>query len=210
MNQKSRTEQGFSLLESLIVIGIILVLSSITIFKSFGTMENYRANAGMDIVRSQLRVARGVAISQRRNVQITFNLAANPQSITYTVQAGSYAGSKEKNGTPVTMPLPNQVQFTTEAGEADTPMGFGVCGGKSGAICVGPPNNPVGGGPAIMGFNTMGQFTDSTYVNVLNGTVLLGIPNQPATARAVTIMGGTGRIRSYSFVGGTGSSQWTE
>jgi len=61
-----------------------------------------------------------------------------------------------------------------------------------------------------MGFNTEGQFTDSTYVNTLNGTILIGIPNQIATARAVTILGGTGRVRSYSYIGGTGTSQWTE
>jgi prepilin-type N-terminal cleavage/methylation domain-containing protein len=209
MRHKKRNEQGFSLLETLVVIGIMAILASITIFKSFGTMESYQANAGMDIVRSQLRVARQVAISQRRNVKVSFNVAATPPTITYQVQAGNYAGSNEVNGTPAVMPLPNQVQFITE-GTPDTPMAFGTCSGISGAICIGPPNNPVSGGPAIMGFNTEGQFTDSTYVNTLNGTILIGIPNQIATARAVTILGGTGRVRSYSYIGGTGTSQWTE
>jgi len=207
MSIKNRNEQGFSLLETLIVMAIMFILAGITIFKSFGSMQSYQANAAMDIVRSQLRVARQLAISQRRNVQISFNTAVTPPTMSYTVQAGNYAGTTEVNGTPVTMPLPKQVTFTGESGESDTPMAFGTCGTFT--ICIGPPNTPVTGGPAIMGFNSQGQFTDSTWVNTLNGTIFIGIPGQPATARAVTIMGGTGRVRSYSFVG-SGTYQWTE
>ncbi len=205
MKNLNQPEKGFSLLETLIVIGIMGILASIAIFKSFGTMETYQANSAMDIVISQLRVARQLAISQRRNVQVSFNTAANPPKITYTVLAGNYAGSTEVNGTPVTMPLPNQLQFTSESGEVDTPMAFGTCGGNFGVCIAG-----VGGGPAIMGFNSQGQFTDGTWVNTLNGTVFIGIPSQASTARAVTVMGGTGRVRSYSYAGGTGAYAWTE
>ena len=73
MSHKNRTEQGFSLIETLIVLGIIIVLATITVFKSFGTMESYQANSAMDVVASQLRVARQLAISQRRAVQVWFN-----------------------------------------------------------------------------------------------------------------------------------------
>lgn len=204
MSHKNRNEQGFSLLEGLIVLGIMFILASITIFKSFGTMSSYQANAAMDIVRSQLRVARQLAISQRRDVQITFNTSAVTPSISYQVMAGTYTGSTEADKTKVTMPLPSKIQFTSESGESDTPMGFGTCSGNFGVCIAG-----LSGGPAYMEFNSQGQFTDNTKVNVLNGTIFLGVPNQPATARAVTIMGGTGRVRSYSYVG-AGTYQWTE
>ncbi|MGB2676182.1 MAG: type II secretion system protein [Candidatus Acidiferrum sp.] len=203
MSHKNRNERGFTLLETLIVMGIMFILASITIFKSFGTMSSYQANSAMDIARSQLRVARQLAISQRRDVQITFNTSATAPSITYQVLAGTYIGSTEVNKTAVTMPLPTKVQFTSEAGESDTPMAFGTCAGNYGVCIAG-----VSGGPVYMEFNSQGQFTDNTKVNVLNGTIFLGIPSQPATARAVTIMGGTGRVRSYSFIGGTPA--WTE
>lgn len=205
MRKVQNPEQGFSLLETLVVVGIMGILASIAIFKSFGTTESYKANSAMDIVVSQLRVARQLAISQRRNVQVSFNTALTPPTVTYTVQAGTYTGSTELNGTPVTMPLPNQLQFTKESGEVDTPMAFGTCGGNFG-VCIAS----VSGGPAIMGFNSAGQFTDSTWVNTLNGTIFIGIPAQSATARAVTVMGGTGRVRSYNYAGGTGAYAWTE
>jgi type II secretory pathway pseudopilin PulG len=194
MRQKQSNEQG-----------IMCILASITIFKSFGSMQSYQANAAMDIVRSQLRVARQLAISQRRDVQITFNTSAVTPSISYQVLAGTYTGTTEVNKTKVTMPLPTKVQFTSESGELDTPMGFGTCASTFG-VCIAGVGN---GGPVYMEFNSQGQFTDSTKVNTINGTVFIGFPGQPDTARAVTIMGGTGRVRSYSYTG-AGTYQWTE
>ena len=70
---KVRRQQGFSLLETLIVIAVMSILAGITMIKSFGSMESYRANAALDVIASQLRVARQIAISQRRNVKVTLN-----------------------------------------------------------------------------------------------------------------------------------------
>ncbi|HEY2456406.1 MAG TPA: hypothetical protein VGI13_03820 [Candidatus Acidoferrum sp.] len=205
MNGKNRLEQGFSLLETLIVVGVMFILAGITLLKSFGTMESYRANAAMDVVSSQLRVARQLAISQRRNVQVTFNTSTSPQTISYQVIAGLGVNSGA-NGPTIKMPLPNQTQFVMETGVPDTPMGFGTCSGTS-PVCI-------GSGCCLSGYFTpTGQFTDQYGVTVYNGTAFLGIPSQPATARAVTIMGNTGRVRPYTFIGPVGGSSlqvWTE
>jgi len=65
-----------------------------------------------------------------------------------------------------------------------------------------------------MYFTSTGQFgADQLGSTVYNGTVFIGIPNQPATARAVTIMGSTGRVRPYTFIGpvnGTPQQVWIE
>ena len=202
MRKPSRCEHGFSLLESLIVIAIMMAMLGMAVVQSFGSMETYRVNAAMDVVIGQLRVARQLAISQRRTVTVTFNTAANPQTITYTLvpNAGDISIPP-----PVTVSINPQVQFVGLGGEPDTPMAFGTCSGQYG-ICVGG----LEGGPAIMEFTSLGQFTDVTGVSTLNGTIFLAVPNKLWTARAVTIMGSTGRVRSYTFVGGTGASAWTE
>jgi hypothetical protein len=175
-------------------------LMGMAVIQSFGSLESYRATSAMDVVTSQLRVARQLAISQRRDVQVTFNLAASPQTISYQIQPG-FAG--DFTGPLVTIPLPQSTQFTQEAGVPDTPMGFGTCAGASG-VCIAN----VSGGPPFMEFTSTGQFTDNTGINVLNGTIFVGINKQVTTARAVTIMGGTGRVREYTYIGGT--TVWEE
>jgi len=200
MRKTNRKEAGFSLMESVIVIGIMMVLMGMAVVRSFGSLESYKANSAMDVITSQLRVARQLAISQRRDVQISFNLAASPPTISYQIQPG-FAG--DFTGPLVAIPLPQQTLFTQEPGVPDTPMGFGTCAGASG-VCIAN----VAGGPPIMEFTSTGQFTDSTGINVLNGTVFVGLLNQPGTARAVTVMGGTGRVREYNYEGG--SLGWQE
>ena len=202
---KVRRQQGFSLLETLIVIAVMSILAGITMIKSFGSMESYRANAALDVVASQLRVARQIAISQRRNVKVTFNTGVSPQTITYQVQSGTGVNASAA-GTLISMPLPNQTQFVFESGVPDTPMGFGTCSGAS-PVCI-----SGSGSLTNMVFTPTGQFSDGGN-NIYNGTVFLGIPGQIATARAVTIMGNTGRVRPYTYigpVGGTSLQVWIE
>jgi type II secretory pathway pseudopilin PulG len=211
MSHKNRTEQGFSLIETLIVLGVIIVLATITVFKSFGTMESYQANSAMDVVASQLRVARQLAISQRRAVQVWFNTyssPASPYTVSYQVQARPLVVG-DLAGPIVTMPLPQNTKFVMETGVPDTPMLFGTCSGTS-PVCIGG----VSCCPATMYFSSTGQFGADQYgTTVYNGTIFVGIPSQPGTARAVTIMGSTGRVRPYTFIGPVnGSSQqvWKE
>ena len=207
MSIRLRREAGFSLLEALIVVAVMLVLAGFAIIQSFGSMQSYRANAAMDTIISQLRVARQMAISQRRNVQITFSTGSSPQSITYTVRADP---GDTIVPAPVTVPLNPMVMFTSVPSETDTPMQFGTCGGAFG-VCIGQGAQGASvsnGPPSGMFFTSTGQFTDSTFNSPMNGTVFLAIQGEVPTARAVTIMGGTGRIRSYTWVGG--STSWTE
>jgi type II secretory pathway pseudopilin PulG len=198
MRKTNRDELGFSLLESLMVIGIMIVLAGMAIVQSFGSMGSYQANSAMDTVVSQLRVARQLAISQRRVVRLWVDSAPEPDGryhVKYQVQPAP--GTSEVAGTMVSVPIPGTVQFVLEPTVPDTPMAFG----NLAAVYIGNP--PVSGGPPIMQFNSTGTFTDNTGVTLLYGTVFMGIPNEIPTARAVTIMGGTGRVRAYNFEGGT-------
>jgi type II secretory pathway pseudopilin PulG len=200
MNCRSaKRQKGFSLLEATIVVGIMLVLAGFAVIQSFGSREMYLANSALDTVVGQLRLARELAITQRRDVVIT--IVTNPGAgqlphIDYQVKAP--VGAKaEQDGPIVPALLPQNAAFTLTTGVPDTPMAFG----NMSAIYIGN----VSGGPVNMRFTSTGQFTDSTDVNPINGTIFLGITGQgltnPSYARAVTIMGGTGRVRPYTYTG---------
>jgi type II secretory pathway pseudopilin PulG len=194
---KNKSEHGFTLLESLVVIGIMMVLVAIAIAGSMGSMQTYRANAALDTVTSQLRVARSISITQRRNVVISIDQTNN--AISYQVKAPTVPGTTELDGPIITVPLPPQTAIMLEGGVPDTPMAFG----NLAPVYIAN----VSGGPANMQFTSTGTFSDSTGNNPINGTIFIGIANQPNTARAVTIMGSTGRVRQYTYIG---NNKWLE
>lgn len=204
MRKTKRNERGFTLLESAVVIGIMMVLMGVAVVTSFGSFGSYSANAAQDVVVSQLRTARQLSISQRRVVQVwvdsTPETADNRYHVKYQIQPAPQ--TNEVAGPIVSVPIPGDTQFVLEAGVPDTPMHFG----NSAAVFLGNP--PTAGGPPIMQFNPTGTFTDNTGNNMLYGTIFIGVPNQPATARAVTILGGSGRVRPYTYLGG--STGWEE
>lgn len=204
MRKANRNESGFTLVEAVIVIGIMMVLMGIAIVSSSGTIRSYQVNSAQDVVVSQLRVARQLAIDQRRTVTVWIDSAPETDGayhVKYQVQP-ALANTSEQPGPLVDEPVSIAVAFVLEPGVPDTPMKFG----NTAAVYIGNP--PVAGGPPIMQFNATGTFTDSTGTNLIYGTVFLGMPNQASTARAVTIMGGTGRVRGYSYLGATAG--WVE
>jgi type II secretory pathway pseudopilin PulG len=191
MRRTKKQEDGFTLLESVVVIAMMMIMMSFAIFRSSNMIPNYKADSAQDVVVSTLRQARQLALTERRDVQVWIDQGfSGPDSVQHiNYQVVTIAGDTPQ--ALVSFGLPKQTQFVLE-GVADTPMGFG----NSNAVYIGN----VSGGPAIMKFRSTGAFTDSLY-NPQNGTVFVGIPSQPFTARAVTIMGGTGRVRPYSWTG---------
>jgi type II secretory pathway pseudopilin PulG len=212
MKKTKRNEQGFSLIETVIVIGMMMTIAGIAIYQSFGSMESYTANSALDVVAGQLRVARQVAISQRRPVQVTITpISADHglSTISYTTIVTGLGGALNPSNVggvspSNTVPLPRETKLMLETGVPDTPMNFGLCG----PVCIGNVN----GGPPTMYFSPTGQFSqDPSGVTPLNGTIFIGLPNQMGTARAVTIMGSTGRVRPYTYIPDTASTgHWTE
>lgn len=187
--------RGFSMIEMLVVVAIAMVIAGIAIIQSRPALMQIRANTAKDLVQGSLRQARESAISDRRSVKVEFlvNPPANP--------AGSYVRLTRLGGgvgpdTVIAMtPIPGSVIYTTFPGEPDTPDGYG----NAGPIYFGGVNN----GPAAgMIYQSDGTFAAATGIPI-NGTVFMGIPNQPTTARAVTILGTTGRVRSYHISGTT-------
>jgi prepilin-type N-terminal cleavage/methylation domain-containing protein len=204
MSKRTRTaEQGFSLIEMVVVVALAFTVMAFAVMNTVGSSQNARANSAVDAVISQLRQAREIAIARRRNVQVQFT-APNQIQLTILTLPGEAVP-------PVIAPtlLPGALTFAVLAGLPDTPMNFG----NSTPISL---QQPGGGGAWTVMFTTSGAFCgtaqsaaslyQATNNNPVNASLFLGIVGKPTTARAVTVFGATGRVRSYYWTG----SSWQE
>ncbi len=177
---------GFTVIELIIVIAVIGIVVAFALINIFAILPGYRADQAMNQVFSQLRSARELAISQRREVQVQF-------VGTSTIQVTEL----ELVGANVVFPpitWEGGVQYYVFPAMADTPMAFGNCS----ALCL----ENIANGPPTMKFTPSGTFIDGGNT-LVDGTIFLGTPGNPMTARAVTVLGATGRIRQYHWNGTT-------
>jgi type II secretory pathway pseudopilin PulG len=190
---KRNPAAGFTFIELLVVIGMIFIVSGMAMFQLQPAWQQSQSNAAMDQVKSTLRQARETAIAQRRTIAVQFS-GNNTISLYQFVVVGV---TSTIAGTPfLTIPIQKNVKFMTFAAMPDTPDAFGVPGGGSGIMFASVVNGP----PSGMQFQSDGTFTDGTGIPI-NGTVFMGVANIPATARAVAVLGNTGRIRGYYGTG---------
>jgi len=187
---KVKTERGFSMIELMIALTIILIVSAIAITKITPNMQQARVDAAMREVVTSFRQAREYAIANRRYVQISF--PANNQ-IQMTQMNTLTPGAGAANTVITTVTLAPPLVFNLD-GMPDTPDGYGN-GGP--IVFEGVVNGPVGG----MLFQSDGELLDGATFLPINGSIFMGIPGQQSTARAVTILGTTGRVRGWKSNG---------
>jgi len=188
------------MIEVMIAVAVIMVISAMAIVQMQPTVQQSRANAGMSEALSALRVAQSYAVSYRRFVQVSFpnypSVGANQIQVTIKNSMTPNAGN---DVIFATYALEGSVTFQLAAGMPDTPDAFG----NSTAVNFGG----VDGGPAAgMFFQPDGTFVNATGAYV-NGSMFLGVTSFASAARAVTILGSTGRVKSYH---GDVKSGWTQ
>ena len=185
-----RDERGWTLLEMLVVIGIMGTLAAMSILVSPAFTQHAKAESGIAQAVDALRVARETAISQRRNVMIEFIGLTAIQTLRQEIGTnGVVTGTTVLN----TIELENNVHFKLEDGVPDTPDGFG----NGSAISFGTS-------PARM-FTSEGTLVNQQG-DVMNGTLFLSIPGDSRSARAISIFGPTALIRVWSWNG----QEWVE
>ena len=209
MKRRMKSQSGFSLIEMLTVVLVVLIMMGLAIMLTDTTQRGYKANVARDLVVTQLRMARELATSKRRNVRVDFT---PPNQLQVTVQ---YLPG-EAPGNPIAPVylnnadhgLTNGSQFYLFPTLPDTPMAFG----NTQAINLAQPS---GGGAWGVMFTTSGALVGTSSLaamnlignsNPVNASIFIGIPPKTSTARAVTVLGATGRVRSYSWNG----TQWIE
>jgi prepilin-type N-terminal cleavage/methylation domain-containing protein len=199
LGMASRTMRGFSLIEMMIVVTIILVVSGVAIMGMQPALQYSRVNNAYNITLAAIRQARDFAVGQRQEYSVTFSNAAAPNSITIT-QAG--------NGNVVaTYTLPTDVTFTALAGipvGANAPDGFGVAG------AISFDQGVAGGATNVIYFMPDGTAQDVNG-NLNNGVIYIARAGQLYSSHAITVWGATGRLRGWRlYNNNAGTAYWRQ
>ena len=199
-------ERGFSMIELAVVCIIICTIATIALIQINPSLQSARSDNAMRVVLDQLRQAREYAIANRRYVQIAFStVAGKPQIVITQMNTKSGAGAGTTDVVLSTVYVPSPMQYTLVGSMPDTPDGFG----NSSAIAFkieGTSTVPTGS----MYFQSDGELVDSATNNPIDGTIFLGVAGNNSSARAVTVMGSTGRVRGWrsTGAGATSATAW--
>ena len=181
-------QAGFSLVEVMLVLGVMGILMGISVVTINSSRAGLNGDGALRAVLAQVNSAREQAITQRRNMRLTFSGIRTMQIVREEVPGGTLT-------TLSSVPFEGGMTFQIVGGMVDTPDAFGNVAG-------------TGLGIAGLAFGTATEIKfapDGTLVdqngNSLNGTVFVALSNQTLSARAVTIFGSTGRVRGFRWDG---------
>lgn len=197
---RSRKMRGFSLIELMAVVLIIMVVASIAVMSLQPALKYSRVNNGYNITMAAIRQARDYAIGQRQQYFVTFSNASVPNTITLT-QSGT--------GTVInTYQLPTDVTFAVVAGiptaASKTPDGFGT-----GGTAIDFDQAVTGGVKNVIYFMPDGTAQDLNG-NVNNGVIYIARAGELYSSHAVTVWGATGRLRGWRLFSTGGNAYWRQ
>jgi prepilin-type N-terminal cleavage/methylation domain-containing protein len=177
---RGRSQAGYSALEILVTLGIFGTLASMAAVQIGVARPSFVGDGALRQVVAQLNIARERALTERRNMRVEF-LGTNQIRLTrQEVPAGTTVLT--------TVDIEGGIVYGLTPAVPDTPDVFGNA-------------QEIDFGAATQyWFTTDGTLTDQNATPI-SGTVFLMLRGQPRAARAVTILGATGRIRGYRWDG---------
>jgi len=207
----SRKQIGFSLLELIITVSLVLVMAGVTFLTLQPVLNQDHANTAYDTTLMALRNTRNLAITQSHEYYVNFNPAGFPAG---TIQVEYQPPAIGGGAAPpieqvITYTLPTDVSFAVQAGfPASTPDGFGT-----GVTAIdfestpGVPQNFVIFMPD--GSAQAGVVGSSGLYS--SGVVYLTRPGDNIySSRAITVWGATGRIRGWRLNQVAGVATWVQ
>jgi prepilin-type N-terminal cleavage/methylation domain-containing protein len=208
----SRSSRGFSLLEMVIVIALIIVLASISFISMVPVMKQQRVTNAYNTVLAAMRQARDNAIAQRTSYSVTFSATTTPNTITI---APTLVSGFQGQQSAVTYQMPTDVSFQAAGPVSSTPPpdGYGI---GANAIDFGYTSNGVGtGGQSVIYFCPDGSAQDAENGagncagSADGGVVYLSRSGDVLSSRAISVWGSTGRMRGWRLYPKTGGGyQW--
>ena len=174
-----RRADGYGLPEVLIVLAMTTMLASMTVLSISAALPRFRADSALITLAGQISLARELAVSSRRNVELRFIAPG-------TVQLWRWNGGAAALISAVV--LENNMRYLLFTGIPDTPDAYG----RTAAVDFATATR--------LQYLADGTFVDQNLVP-LNGTVFAGIVGRPETARSITVLGSTGRVTSFKWTG---------
>ena len=199
-------QRGFTLLETAAALMIFMVISGMTFMSVQPILRATRVDAAYDQVLMGLRQGRQAAVDERRVYLAT--LLGNNQVVVQRLLGGN-RGVVDGTGATTTV-LPYDMQFLAATGIPNTtqtsPDGFGV-----GALAVQFDYGVSGGVTTQIYFQPDGSARDIN-MNLNNGVVYLSRANDLYSSRAISLMGGSGRLRGWRLYkeDSTGLNRWVQ
>ncbi len=181
--KKRNTERGFSLIELLVTVVIIVVVFAMAVFQLMPALRSAHMDTASAVVQTQLRAARARAIGDRGEVIVTFDPTG-----TIATSAPNIAGF-----TPVTVPLPSDVKFFLFGGLPNTPDNF-----KPAANAIDFDQSGAAGNSLKIRFEPNGSAIDDSG-SLNNGAVYIAQTNNLNSQRAITLLGATARVRTWKL-----------
>jgi type II secretory pathway pseudopilin PulG len=186
LRHKNAAEAGFSIVELLCVVSIILIVCVMGFEGYQNALPAFRANSALQLLEAALRQAREASIDQRRNVTVTFQGTSELVAVAQGINGGA-------NTTLYDFLLPEGFAYVLFAGIGDTPDGFG----NAAAVYYNCTGNTL---PCTITFQSDGSVLDGQGGSN-NGSIFIGITGQTQTARAATILSATGKINGWHYTG---------
>jgi prepilin-type N-terminal cleavage/methylation domain-containing protein len=208
---------GFSLIEMMMVVAIIIILASITFISLQPLLQQQHVTNAYNTTISAMRQARDWAMAQQTSYSVQFSSSVTPNTI---VVGPTTAFATDLR--TATYSLPTDVSFTVVSasgmpaagpdgyGTGTVPIDFGYAspgssGGGNIAVYFCPDGSAQIGG---CGSGTTTQAAGYWMNNWDGGVVYLAQPGKLMSSRAVTLWGATGRIRGWRLYSKTGGYQW--
>ena len=169
------------MIETVFVFGFMGVIAGTAMLQLEAARPSLKGDGAMRAIMGQMRTARELAITQRRYMRVTFTAPNKVEVLREEVPgpATTVVSSTVLEG---------NVQYVLVTGVPDTPDAFGAGAAVSFGIATNVKFSPEG---AMV--NQDGQS--------INGSVFMAMPKTARSARAVTVLGSTGRIRAYRWDG---------
>ena len=180
LKQRFRSSSnGFTLTELLMTIAVFSSIAGMAAVGLSSATRHVKGTSGMQQVMAQMRIARDMAISQRRSIEVQFVPPNEIRTLRWEVPSGTTTMNQYF--------LEGNVEFYKFTSVPDTPEGFGA-------------GSAISFSGQTVRFLSNGRFVDATSAPV-SGTVFLAIQGEPISQRAMTVFGGTGRVRGYTWNG---------